>query len=63
MLRFQSVPLVIAGWPSWREKGKANHFGLPDDGVKSRTLEGVMRSDGGGTGAIMPGCSGKVLLG
>ena len=62
-MRAQSVPLVIAGWPSWREKGEANHFGLPDDGAKSRILEGVMRSDGGGMGATMPGWSGKVLLG
>ena len=54
---------MIVGWPSWRENGKAYHFGLPDDGVKSSILEGVMRSVGGGATHTMPNWSGEVLLG
>ena len=62
VLRPQSTPLVIAGWSWWRENGKANHLGLLFK-VRSSTREGVMRSEGGGGGQIMPGWVGKVFSG
>ena len=55
--------LVIAGWSWWRENGKANHLVLPLAGVRSRTREGVMRSEGGGGGHSIPCWNGKVWSG
>ena len=63
MLRPQSVPLVIAGWSLWRENGNANHLVLPPVGARSRTREGVMRSEGGGGGHSIPRWGGKVWSG
>ena len=63
VLRPQSHPLVIVGWWSWREKGKANHLALPFEDERSSVREGVMRSVGGGGAHIIPVWAGKVWLG
>ena len=63
VLRPQSLPLVIVGWWSWRENGKANHLALPLEEERSSVREGVMRSVGGGGAHIIPVWAGKVRSG